>query len=268
VLLKPGMFFTVEPMINLGRPHVKILRGRLDGGDARPLAVGTVRAFGGGDGDGFRDLHAVAEGARPAALSPRLSDAPAGASRRRRWRRPLPSSPCPETSRPHFLGHRDRLRQRFAAAGGEALPDYELLELLLFPLHPAARDVKPIAKALIARFGSFAEVHRRAGRTAGRSRRRRRERRGGPQDRRGGGAAPGQGRGQAAPGAVVRHLGDRILPRGDGVRAQKEQFRVLFLDKRNALIADEVQQTGTVDHTPVYPREVVISGPWTSRRRR
>ncbi|HEY1154264.1 MAG TPA: DNA repair protein RadC [Pseudolabrys sp.] len=156
---------------------------------------------------------------------------------------------------PHYHGHRERLRGRFRDAGAEAISDYELLELVLFRAIPQ-RDVKPLAKELIARFGSFAEVI----------------------------AAPAQrlremrGLGEAAitEFKIVQAAAGRIA-RGevkkrtalsswssvlDYVRtaqafAEKEQFRVLFLDKRNQLIADEVQQTGTVDHTPVYPREVV-----------
>lgn len=156
---------------------------------------------------------------------------------------------------PHYHGHRERLRARFREAGPEAISDYELLELVLFRAIPQ-RDVKPLAKELIARFGSFAEVI----------------------------AAPAQrlremrGLGDAAitEFKIVQAAAGRIA-RGevkkrtalsswssvlDYVRtaqafAEKEQFRVLFLDKRNHLIADEVQQTGTVDHTPVYPREVV-----------
>ena len=72
VVLKAGMIFTVEPMINLGRPHVKVLSGRLDRGDAGPFAVGPVRASGGCDHDRRRDFHAVARQARQAALRPRL----------------------------------------------------------------------------------------------------------------------------------------------------------------------------------------------------
>ncbi|MBX3552922.1 MAG: DNA repair protein RadC [Pseudolabrys sp.] len=156
---------------------------------------------------------------------------------------------------PHYHGHRERLRGRFRDAGADAISDYELLELVLFRAIPQ-RDVKPLAKELIARFGSFAEVI----------------------------AAPAQrlremrGLGEAAitEFKIVQAAAGRIA-RGevkkrtalsswssvlDYVRtaqafAEKEQFRVLFLDKRNHLIADEVQQTGTVDHTPVYPREVV-----------
>jgi DNA repair protein RadC len=156
---------------------------------------------------------------------------------------------------PHYHGHRERLRGRFRDAGAEALSDYELLELLLFRALPR-RDVKPLAKALLAKFGSFAEVIAA------------------PEAR----LAEVKGLGGAAitelkivQAAASRLLRGAIIKRAvlsswssvlDYCRtaqgfADREQFRVLFLDKRNALIADEVQQTGTIDHTPVYPREVV-----------
>ena len=156
---------------------------------------------------------------------------------------------------PHYHGHRDRLRARFLQVGGDALPDYELLELVLFRLIPR-RDVKPIAKELLKRFGTFAEVL----------------------------AAPsarlmevdGIGETVVTDLKVVEAAARRLV-KGDVAKRQvlsswtsvidycraamafmdKEQFRLLFLDKRNALIADEVQQSGTVDHTPVYPRVVV-----------
>jgi DNA repair protein RadC len=155
----------------------------------------------------------------------------------------------------HWRGHRERLRTRFAQGGGDALPDYELLELLLCRSLPR-RDVKPLAKTLIRTFGSFGEVLAA------------------PEPR----LAEVEGVGPA----VVTDLkivlaASRRLARGavagrpvlsswsavlDYCRSAMafepiEQFRVLFLDKRNALVADELQQTGTVDHTPVYPREVV-----------
>lgn len=152
-------------------------------------------------------------------------------------------------------GHRDRIRNRFRKGGGALFEDYELLELLLFSVLPR-QDTKPIAKALIKRFGSFAGV-------------------------------------LAAPRkllAEVPGVGDRVtdllkVVQASAVRYAKgqvderqvltswaqvveylrtamahsdvEEFRILFLDKKNGLIADEVQQTGTVDHTPVYPREVI-----------
>jgi DNA repair protein RadC len=156
---------------------------------------------------------------------------------------------------PHYHGHRDRLRARFVETGGDALPDYELLELVLFRSIPR-RDVKPMAKELVRRFGSFAEV-----------------------------LAASPARLMEVDGIKENVVTDlkiveaaaRRLAKGavakrpvlsswtavlDYCRTamafmDKEQFRLLFLDKRNALIADEVQQSGTVDHTPVYPREVV-----------
>ena len=168
----------------------------------------------------------------------------------------LPSSgeAGPEAAEPHYLGHRDRLRARFAQGGADALPDYELLELALFRAIPR-RDVKPLAKALIRRFGSFAEVIS---------------------------AEParlteieGIGAGVIADLKLIEAAGHRLARgaiadrpllsswsavleycRATMAFAAREQFRVLFLDRRNHLLADEVQGRGTVDHTPVYPREV------------
>ena len=160
-----------------------------------------------------------------------------------------------ESHQPHYHGHRDRLRERFSINGAEAMADYELLELVLFRLLPR-RDTKPVAKALIDRFGSFSDVL----------------------------SAPNQllceidGFGPSAAtdlkiilAAAQRFARDDIRDRPvlaswteliDYCRSQmayeeKEQFRILFLDKKNMLIADEVQQVGTVDHTPVYTREVI-----------
>jgi DNA repair protein RadC len=152
-------------------------------------------------------------------------------------------------------GHRERLRERFLAGGADPLPDYELLELVLFRSQPR-RDVKPLAKQLIARFGSFAEV-------LGAPLERLREIR-------------GVGETTALDLKIVAAAAQRIAKGGVARRkvlsswssvidycrtsmafAEREEFRILFLDKRNQLIADEVQQRGTVDHTPVYPREIV-----------
>jgi len=156
---------------------------------------------------------------------------------------------------PHFHGHRERLRTRFMQAGSEALADYEMLELLLFRAIPR-RDVKPLAKALLAKFGSFAEVISA------------------PPQR----LAEVEGLGESAvvefkivQAAAQRLAKGKVQARPalsswssvlDYIRAaqafaDKEQFRILFLDKKNQVIADEVQQQGTIDHTPVYPREVV-----------
>jgi DNA repair protein RadC len=156
---------------------------------------------------------------------------------------------------PHYHGHRQRLRERFRAAGNDAVSDYELLELVLFRAIPQ-RDVKPLAKELIAKFGSFGEAI----------------------------AAPPKllaevrGLGDAAVtefkiiAAAAQRMAKGEVKRRTALSSftavidycrtamafdDMERFRVLFLDKRNQLIADEVQQTGTVDHTPVYPREVV-----------
>ncbi len=156
---------------------------------------------------------------------------------------------------PHYHGHRDRLRARFKSAGSDALADYELLELLLFRSIPR-RDTKPIAKQLIDRFGSLSEVL------------------GAPENLLS--EVTGLGASSAADLKLIAAASSRMLKgeiRGKQVLSswssvidycrtsmafeEKEIFRILFLDKKNALIADEVQQTGTVDHTPVYPREVV-----------
>jgi DNA repair protein RadC len=155
----------------------------------------------------------------------------------------------------HYLGHRERLRNRFRDGGETALADYEILELLLFRLIPR-RDTKPIAKALISRFGTLGGVL---------------------------GAPPallqevkGIGESVALDLKLIANVAQRMLK--SELREKQllsswssvidychaamayettEQFRILFLDKRNVLIADEIQGRGTVDHTPVYPREVV-----------
>jgi DNA repair protein RadC len=156
---------------------------------------------------------------------------------------------------PHYRGHRERLRARFNDAGPDAVSDYEMLELVLFRAIPQ-RDVKPLAKDLIARFGSFAEV-------LAAPRRRLEEIKG-----LGDSAITELKIVQAAAGRLARGQvkGRTMLSSWSAVLEyvrtvmafeDREQFRILFLDKRNQLIADELQQTGTVDHTPVYPREVV-----------
>ena len=167
----------------------------------------------------------------------------------------MPENKPPGDAPPHYLGHRRRLRERFLAAGEDALSDYELLELVLFAAIPR-RDVKPLAKALIAKFGSFAGAisaePRALAEVAGLS----------------DGAVAAL---KVVRAAAVRLAREEIMEqpvlgswqkvlaycRADLARAGTEQFRLLFLDRKNVLIADELQQTGTVDHTPVYPREVV-----------
>jgi DNA repair protein RadC len=152
-------------------------------------------------------------------------------------------------------GHRARMRGKLLSAGGEALLDHELLEMQLFLALPR-RDTKPIARALLARFGSFGNAI----------------------------SAPVEalrqveGMGDAAiaalktvQAAALRLMREEVLDRpllnnwdrllgylnAALAREQVEQFRILFLDSRNRLIADEAQARGTVNHTPVYPREVV-----------
>ncbi|MEX0692983.1 MAG: DNA repair protein RadC [Rhodospirillales bacterium] len=152
-------------------------------------------------------------------------------------------------------GHRQRLRTRFLKGGGDGLPDYELIEMILFAAIPRG-DVKPLAKRLLKRFGSFADTI----------------------------AAPvealqeieGMGEASIAALKVVEQAAQRlgqeqvmnmpVLSSWDRLieycrmrlgRAEREHFRVLFLNRKNVLIVDEEQQRGTIDHTPVYPREVV-----------
>jgi len=174
-----------------------------------------------------------------------------------------PLRPAPEPAgkaaksrvKKHYEGHRERLRARFDEAGADALADYELLEMLLFRSIPRA-DTKGPAKELLSRFGSIGEV-------LGAPEHRLRE-------------VPGIGETAARDIKLVAALTQRMLRAQvqgrhvlsswtrvlDYCRAvmayeDREQFRILFLDKKNALIRDECQQVGTVDHTPVYPREVV-----------
>jgi DNA repair protein RadC len=166
-----------------------------------------------------------------------------------------PSAKPEVTESPHYHGHRERLRDRFRQAGADALSDYELLEMVLFRALPR-RDVKPLAKMLIAKFGSFAEVvHAPELRLKEIS---------GLGDsavteiKLIAAAASRVAKGQVKKKAVLSSWTAVIdYCRTAMAFADKEQFRILFLDKRNQLIADEVQQIGTIDHTPVYPREVV-----------
>ena len=155
----------------------------------------------------------------------------------------------------HYLGHRERLRERFLTGGADAMPDYELMELTLFAAVPR-RDVKPLAKALIGRFGSFAEAI-----AAPRERILEIE----------GASVSVAMQLKIVEAAALRLSKTRLLGRpaltswaalidycaAAMARSQTEEFRVLFLDRKNVLIADEVQSSGTVDHTPVYPREIV-----------
>jgi DNA repair protein RadC len=159
------------------------------------------------------------------------------------------------TETPHYHGHRTRLRERFRSAGADALSDYELLEMVLFRALPRG-DVKPLAKSLIKKFGSFAEtVH------APETRLREVDGVGDAtitEIKLIAASASRVAKGQLKSRTLLSSWNEVIdYCRTSMAFADKEQFRILFLDKRNQLIADEVQQTGTVDHTPVYPREVI-----------
>lgn len=161
----------------------------------------------------------------------------------------------PKTEKPHHAGHRDRLRSRFVKSGAGAFEDYELLELLLFSAIPR-RDVKPLAKDLLRTFGGLRGVM--AAELSALEK------------------VKGLGENAAVFLKTVHALTQKILI--DDVmnkpvlsswqklidycsvamaHEKREQFRVLFLNRKNQLIADEVQQVGTVDHAPVYPREIV-----------
>lgn len=175
-----------------------------------------------------------------------------------------PVTPAAARPRPHHAGHRERLRDRARKGGLDALPDYELLELFLFRSQPQG-DVKPLAKALLARFGSLGAVldasledltSVRAEDTLGRTK------------------VIGK---ETALDLMAMHeiarrvAGEVAAPRKvissfsalvDYVRITlqhqpREQFRVLFLDRKNQLLADEVLGKGTIDHAPAYPREVI-----------
>lgn len=164
-------------------------------------------------------------------------------------------SPAPVGAPADHLGHRDRLRDKLVSGGGAGLHDYELLELYLFRCIPR-RDVKPIAKALIARFGDLGGVV-----TAR------------PEDL---ASVKGISDKTAAELVLIQALAERLAREqviGRPViaswsalitycrtalqHARTEEFRVMFLDRKNRLVADEVLGQGTIDHAPVYPREVV-----------
>ncbi|MBA3999874.1 DNA repair protein RadC [Brevundimonas sp.] len=171
---------------------------------------------------------------------------------------------APKVAKPHHAGHRERLRERARGGGLTHLPDYELLELFLFRSQPQG-DVKPIAKALLARFGSLSAVLAasvedlmtvRAEDSKGRMK--------------------GVGAETALDLAALHEVSRRVAREPAARRTvisswtaltayvrvalqhePREQFRVLYLDRKNQLILDEVLNRGTVDHAPVYPREVV-----------
>jgi DNA repair protein RadC len=167
----------------------------------------------------------------------------------------MPTLLAPDTKDVSHTGHRQRLRERFLASKKGTLPDYELLEMLLFSSSPR-KDVKPLAKQLIKHFGSFSRVI-----TAE------------PHDLL---AIDGINDAALASFRMVQESLERVLKEEveerpilqswksllDYCRAsmghlKREQFRILYLDKKNMLIADDLQEAGTVDQTPVYPREIL-----------
>lgn len=174
------------------------------------------------------------------------------------WRPATAAPKAPASAKvspPHYLGHRDRLRARASDGGLSALPDYELLELILFRALPRG-DVKPLAKQLLARFGSLGAV---LGASAEELK-----------------SVKGVGATLALDLTLLQELSVRTAREAVAKRPvisswsallayvkvalaheAREQFRVLFLDKKNQLVADEVMGRGTVDHAPVYPREVM-----------
>jgi len=160
-----------------------------------------------------------------------------------------------DRQRPHYFGHRERLRERVLAKGATSLSDYEVIEFLLFGARPRS-DVKPLAKVLLQEFGSLAGVLCAQNEKLA--------------------AVPGTGQSAIAYLKIVQEAARRlaleqaseasVIASWEKLLAycrivmgheKVEQFRIIFLDKKNQVIADELQQRGTVDHTPVYPREVV-----------
>lgn len=165
-----------------------------------------------------------------------------------------PAAPVRDPA-PHYHEHRARLRKRFEDTGADALADYELLELLLFRVVPR-RDTKPLAKALIQKFGDFAAVLAADPRRL--------------VEVEGCGPAVAQELKtiQAAAERAARVEAKRKPVVGSWSKLvdycrvtlqheTREQFRVLFLDVKNQLLADEVLGEGTIDHAPVYPREII-----------
>lgn len=157
--------------------------------------------------------------------------------------------------KPHYSGHRDRLRERFLHGGIDALAEYELLELILFMAIPR-RDVKPLAKELINKFGNFASIINAPD----------------SELRKITGLSDGSITAlkiikasshfllsQELKGQPVINNWDKLIKYCTVTMAHetREHFRLLFLNRKNELIADEIQQSGTIDHTPAYPREIM-----------
>ncbi|MGH1403033.1 MAG: RadC family protein [Alphaproteobacteria bacterium] len=160
-----------------------------------------------------------------------------------------------EKALPHYSGHRQRLRERFVTSGANALQDYELIEMLLFMAIPR-RDVKPLAKTLLSSFGSLSELMNASHNALTQ--------------------IDGISANTATAIKTVSAIAERMVRQDimhkpilnnwarlmdycymTMAHETREHFRILFLNKKNELIADEIQNSGTVDHTPAYPREVM-----------
>jgi DNA repair protein RadC len=165
-----------------------------------------------------------------------------------------PDKPTIHKDRPHYHQHRERLRTKFSEAGASALADYELLELFLFRTIPR-QDTKPLAKALLTKFGNLDAVLAAPVRRIAEVK----------------GAGPAVAQDLKLVQSMLERAAKTPLRQRTVISSwsqlvnycrmamqhePREQFRVLFLDVKNQLIADEIQNVGTVDHAPVYPREI------------
>lgn len=165
------------------------------------------------------------------------------------------TKPLDKKSKPHYAGHRGRLRERFLLGGAQAMQDYELLELLLFMAIPR-KDIKPLAKELLKKFGSLSALMNAQHGTLSQ--------------------VDGMSENAASAIKTVSAVAERMMKQelmtipvlNNWTRLMdychmsmdhetKEHFRILFLNKKNMLLADEIQASGTVDHTPAYPREII-----------
>jgi len=162
--------------------------------------------------------------------------------------------PADKETAPHYLGHRQRLRERLLHSGADALQDYELLEVLLFAAVPR-RDVKPLAKKLLTEFKSlWALINAPAERLI----------QSGLSESAAStllvsGALALRAQKKEIVGGALLNNWQRMVDYCRMAMAHEpvEQFRLLFLDRKNRLLSEEIQQRGTIDHTPVYPREIV-----------
>lgn len=165
------------------------------------------------------------------------------------------SEPAKKSDEPHYKGHRQRLRERFIENGAEALQDYELLELVLFTAIPQ-KDVKPLAKDLLKKFGGLPEMMNAPLEELTKI--------DGIKENTAAAlkamiALAQRGMKNELMAKPVLNSWTRLMDYCVSTMAHetREHFRILFLNKKNELIADEIQGSGTVDHTPAYPREIM-----------